>query len=618
MNIKVQICGLAIVLLLYIFYKSHRTLKLYREKIFKNAMFSCMCCLTLDIASLSAILYRKTLPLAVVNGICKTYINLLVWSTMFAFVYVFVDIMATREDRGLMRFYLIGTLESLIVYFLPIYIHDAADGVYTYGPSVTLVYVFCMINIISTLLATFLYASRINPRRKFAVRLWMCIWILSAVVQFFNSALLLVGFAGALGVLILFVLMENPEANIDRRFECFNSYALNEYLTKLLVEKEEQSAVEISYQLKIEEWKLDIEAIMTKTLQALNQYGSVYVFKNVNMDLVLLSDEKEQLEEASKEALRIFKKLTGLEHEITPILTERIGQFKEAEELFRFWSYVRNEYIERKGEIFLVTDEIIDSYIRYDLVKQEIEDALSEDRVEVFFQPIYSNRAERFTSAEALVRIRKKDGSLLSPAVFIPVAEDTGQILRLGERVFEKVCYFLKNTDILQKGISYVEVNLSVIQFEKENLAEQLINILERFEARAEWINLEITETASISAKQTLLENMKKLIEYGFHFSLDDFGKGESNLMYVVEMPVSLIKFDYDMSKAFFQSDKARHVVRAVVQMAHDMELRIVAEGIETKEELDAMRNESIDYIQGFYYSGPLPMQEFLEFCSRQ
>ena len=127
-------------------------------------------------------------------------------------------------------------------------------------------------------------------------------------------------------------------------------------------------------------------------------------------------------------------------------------------------------------------------------------------------------------------------------------------------------------------------------------------------------INLEITETGSVTAKTILLENMNKLIEYGFSFSLDDFGKGESNLMYVVDMPVSIVKLDYDICKAFFSSSKAKYVVRAVINMAHEMNLKLVAEGIETKEELDSMYNEHIDYIQGYYYSKPLPIADALKF----
>lgn len=189
-----------------------------------------------------------------------------------------------------------------------------------------------------------------------------------------------------------------------------------------------------------------------------------------------------------------------------------------------------------------------------------------------------------------------------------------GIILELGERVIEKVCLLLKNSDAIKLGIHYIEINLSVIQCEKRDLAKRLISIVKKYDIAPGLINLEITETASISARTILLENMKTLINYGFTFSLDDFGKGESNLMYIVEMPVSIVKLDYDMLKAFFRSPKAKTVVQAVVNMAHNMNLKMVAEGIETEEEIQGMSKENIDYIQGYYYSCPVPQNDFLEF----
>ena len=200
------------------------------------------------------------------------------------------------------------------------------------------------------------------------------------------------------------------------------------------------------------------------------------------------------------------------------------------------------------------------------------------------------------------------------PGKFIPIAEENGQILQLGDRVFEKVCQFLKQIDTRKYGLHYVEINLSVVQCEKQDLAQRLISIAQKYQVDPGFINLEITETASISARMTLLENMKRLIDYGFSFSLDDFGKGESNLMYIVEMPVSIVKLDMDMSKAFFKTPKAKQVVRAVVSMAHSMGLKVVAEGIESKEENQVISQEGIDYIQGYYYSRPLPLDAFIEF----
>ena len=212
------------------------------------------------------------------------------------------------------------------------------------------------------------------------------------------------------------------------------------------------------------------------------------------------------------------------------------------------------------------------------------------------------------------MRIRQKDGSFLSPGVFIPVAENNGQIVELGERIFNLVCKFVHENDLEAMGIHYIEVNLSVIQCQMENLADRLISIASEYQINPAQINLEITETGVVSARTVLLNNMKKLMDVGFTFSLDDFGKGESNLMYVVEMPVSIVKLDYDMSKAYFNTEKARHVVKAVVGMAHELQLKMVAEGIETEDELVAMQKEGIDYIQGYCYSKPIPVKEFIAF----
>ena len=127
-------------------------------------------------------------------------------------------------------------------------------------------------------------------------------------------------------------------------------------------------------------------------------------------------------------------------------------------------------------------------------------------------------------------------------------------------------------------------------------------------------INLEITETALILARKILVENMQILIRQGVSFSLDDFGNGQSNLNYIVDMPVSIVKFDRDMSQAYFENKKAKFVMEAAMQMIHDMKLKIVSEGIETREQMETITELGIDYIQGYYFSKPIPEKEFLKF----
>ena len=127
-------------------------------------------------------------------------------------------------------------------------------------------------------------------------------------------------------------------------------------------------------------------------------------------------------------------------------------------------------------------------------------------------------------------------------------------------------------------------------------------------------INLEITETSSLRSRDSLYRNMKKLEEHGLSFSLDDFGSGSSNLNYIVDMPVEVVKLDKYLSKEYFNNPKAQAIVTAVIEMAHKMGIKIIAEGIETEQEFRTMRELGVDYIQGFYFSRPLPEHEFLKF----
>ena len=184
----------------------------------------------------------------------------------------------------------------------------------------------------------------------------------------------------------------------------------------------------------------------------------------------------------------------------------------------------------------------------------------------------------------------------------------------MGETVFRKVCEFLNKSEIDKHGISYIEINLSVVQCAYEKLAEDYISIMADYGISPKLINLEITESASMNAKKTLLENMKRLTSYGVNFSLDDFGTGQSNLDYIVDMPVDIVKFDKGMTSAYFENGKAKYIMDAAMSMIQGMNLKIVSEGIETEEQFKVMNDLGINYIQGYYFSKPLSADEFMKF----
>ena len=145
----------------------------------------------------------------------------------------------------------------------------------------------------------------------------------------------------------------------------------------------------------------------------------------------------------------------------------------------------------------------------------------------------------------------------------------------------------------------------------KEKTADEIMKLEE---VHPKEINLEITESSTLNQRNILLENMNRLMNMGCGFSLDDFGTGESNLNYIVDMPVNIVKFDRSMVQDYFTNKRAEIVMRATVGMIKDLGLKIVAEGVETEEQVEGIKQLGIDYIQGYYYSKPLSKEDFIQF----
>ena len=242
--------------------------------------------------------------------------------------------------------------------------------------------------------------------------------------------------------------------------------------------------------------------------------------------------------------------------------------------------------------------------------------AIENDLIVVNYQPIYSKEKNKITSAEALVRIKDPNGALIYPNSFIELAEKNGLISKLGEKVFIHVCDFINKYNLNELGLEYIEVNLSVVQCGDEKLADRYIEIMKEYNINPKNINLEITETASTNLRNIMINNMKKLIDYGVSFSLDDFGMGNSNLNYIIEMPVEIVKFDRILVNSYFNDDKAKFVMTRIIEMIKALRLEIVLEGIETKEMLDEVLKLDIDFIQGYYYSKPVSEIDFVKYVN--
>ena len=243
-------------------------------------------------------------------------------------------------------------------------------------------------------------------------------------------------------------------------------------------------------------------------------------------------------------------------------------------------------------------------------ILRSLERALEAGGVEVFLQPVVDSHTGQIAAAEALARIRDDDGKIIPPGLFIPIAERGGFINQLGEQVFEKTCAFIRDHDLKALGLGWINVNLSPIQCMQRDLASRFGKILERYRIPAENIHLEITEQSMVDYSM-LQKQIKQLQSAGFQFVLDDYGSGYSNLTRVKHYPFINIKLDMEVVWDYFRDRDS--LLPTIIQGFRQMGFSITAEGIETEEMARVLTDIGSDYLQGYLFSKPLPINEFLQ-----
>lgn len=259
----------------------------------------------------------------------------------------------------------------------------------------------------------------------------------------------------------------------------------------------------------------------------------------------------------------------------------------------------------------------IDQLQRYRDVEEAIERALVEKELRVFYQPIVSTESKKIISAEALIRLNDRVLGYISPEEFIPISENNGTIIEISEYVIDNVFRFVKNNPLKDMGIEFIELNLSAMQCMDKKLTENLEYYLSKYEINPKQINLEITETAAIFSEDRLRQQLIKIKQLGFSFSLDDYGTGYSNLVRVLEYPIDIIKLDKSIVWSAFHDKDNFVTLKNLISMFHDVRRKIVAEGVESEEQMNALTELGCDYLQGYYYSKPVSEEEFLAFVAR-
>ncbi len=250
--------------------------------------------------------------------------------------------------------------------------------------------------------------------------------------------------------------------------------------------------------------------------------------------------------------------------------------------------------------------------------ENELHKAIDNKEFILFYQPVFEPHRKKIVSMEALIRWQHPSRGLLQPGDFIPLAEETGYIKKIGIWVAQRACKQIKEWQKAGYKDIRVAINVSAQQFSQKDGMKSISRIIKEEEISPGCLELELTESCILENEDNATVTMHELRNLGIHHAIDDFGTGYSSLKFIKQLPINKIKIDRSFVKDITENKDDSAIVTAIIAMAHSLQLKVVAEGVETKEQLDYLNRLGCDEIQGYYFSTPLPVDELEELMSEE
>lgn len=475
-----------------------------------------------------------------------------------------------------------------------------------------------------SLLIGIVQRKKLSRVRCFNIFFFSLLNMVAVLIQFFVRKVQLSNFALAVAVMLIYVTLQRPEDELDAASGAFNARTFNRRGNMRIdsgkpfwifaMEINNMTVVNSSFGLN--GGNQVIKEVADRFMSRLRKNQHLYRLSGVRF--AVMFDTKEDYEQFAERCKGIFDKPVSVnetELHITALacvisVPEVTNKLSEVEDLIR---YYRNS-INVSEDIITADKDAIEKARRRELVDYAIQNAINNRTFEVYYQPIYCVNDKSFSGCEALIRLKDEKLGFISPDEFIPIAEQNGKIIEVGRFVIEEVCSFIKSERLLERGITFVDINLSVIQCMHPEIINDIEKTLEKYNVPRSMVNLEITETASAQSYAMLQTKLNELHSNGFTISLDDFGTGFASVEYLINFPFDVVKLDKSLVWAYMSTKKYEPILQHYMPMLHSLGTRIVAEGVETLEMANALIALGCDYLQGYYYSRPIPKDKFLEF----
>ncbi len=627
-NYNFIIPNLVILSLLLLFYFSQRRLPINLNKSFLNLLLIEISTLIIDDASSISLDYSKSF-----SNTFLLLINILFFLLFITRGFIFykytLDILKIKFWN-----HKVSHIISLVIYILTVLfvlsnifypsIFSITDKRYSRASFYNTIYISSFYFSCISMVLICINKNIISKREYHFAILFNLMLFVGYIIRIIFKNLLIMDLFCIISIIIIYEIFENPDIYQDEKTQLFNKYALSSIFSECSIYdkpfiigfvihnyidlREIYSSQQMDKVLKI------ISDYLVETYPELNAFylrdGRFLLFsKKVNNSIKI----RKQLNQRFHEPWDIDDK-TNIYLDVGFIKVAPQITIKDSNKLLDVILSAMNSMAHIGSKNIVIKESTLEINKQNADVKKALEYTIENNKVELFLQPLIDVKTNAVVGAEALARIRDSEGRIISPASFIPIAEKNGRIVQLGEQMLEKTCQFINKYDLKSMGLSWINVNLSPVQFLHQNLSDRFDQILRNYDIPAHMIHLEITEESMID--YALLQKQIQIMKHsGFQFVLDDYGTGYSNVTRLKKCPFINVKLDMEIVWDYFKErDK---ILPTLVETFKQMNFTVTAEGIENLEMAQAMKEIGCDYLQGFCFSKPLPAEEFAQKYSK-
>ena len=615
-NMCFDICALFVGVIMLMTYYYRKTIVSYKARIFEALLWLCFGAAAADI--IAAFANAPSCPMMIKWISNMVYYSLHAATNFFGVLYfiLMAEPMVKMSNMRKIHLFLPFAAEIVLIAFNPILrllFYFDENGTYQRGGGVWICYAITVYYFVYMIVFLLKHTDFFDKKMQIVITMFSVMYILPMVLQYFFPSLLLECFAATLFILVIYILYQTEDNSIDNQtkllsYQAFESdckayAATNMNFSVLMIKIRDAKFLTDAFG---NQFCTKVYASFANYISQFVRYGNAYslgggifalCFINENVDP---KNVLESITERMKQPWGFEEIITRLSVSVSiisyPMHAADYQSFMELADTVFF----RSDY---KPDIIYADKMVVKDKRRRSDIERAIASGNVTDSLEIFYQPIYSNKEKRFTGVEALVRMRDRLMGYVMPDEFIPIAEKSGAMMRIGEYIFENICKYISSHDTDVFGIKFFTVNLSVMQCMQTDLVAQMASIMQKYGVNPSKICFEISEIAATDPPDVMINNIKQLHKLGVSFSLDNYGTGQSGLQQLTLLPLRMIKFDSSFIKRAMNDPRERTILQSSVNMSKSIRIEAVASGIENENMYSQMQEFGFDFCQGFYYA---------------